>query len=91
MVPAPDYELEFRTRIIDLLLERKVPINHRSGEYKATALMVAAQNHNQALVEKLLRAGADKKIRDKEDQTAYDYAKNTKAPAEILELLRLSE
>ncbi len=86
-----EYERQDRSKIIDLLIRRGAPIDHQSGDYQATALMQAAQTHNQALVEKLLYAGAKKVLKDKEGQTAYDYAKNTKAPAEILELLRLSE
>ena len=86
-----EYERQDRSKIIDLLIRRGAPINHKSGDYQATALMQAAQTHNQDLVEKLLHAGAKKALTDKEGQTAYDYATNTRAPKEILNLLKLPE
>lgn len=82
-----EYERQDRAKIIDELIKRGAPINHQSGEVRATALMQAAQTHNQWLIEKLLKAGADKTLKDKDNETAYDYAKRTNAPDNILNLL----
>lgn len=78
----------FRNKIIDLLIQRGAPINYKSGPLQATALMQAAQTHILPVIKRLLRAGADKTIRDINERTAYDYAVRTKAPTAILDLLK---
>jgi hypothetical protein len=82
-----EYERQDRAKIIDMLIKGGAPINHQGGDLHATALMQAAQTHNEALIKKLLKAGADKELRDKDNDTALDYAKKTGAKSDILKLL----
>lgn len=84
-----DEEHQYRINIIDLLIKKGAPINHQSGEFQATALMQAAQTHNLELVKKLLDAGADIAIKDRDRLTARDWAIGTQAPDAILNLLTL--
>ena len=63
------------TEIVKSLIKNGAELNHQRTVDGITALMLAAFNGELNKVEILLKSGADKKIKDKNGQTAYDYVK----------------
>lgn len=76
-----------RIEIVKLLLEQKYcTVNDTS--VGMTALMFAARDSDEEMVQLLLDYGADKTITDEDGKTAYDYAVEYERDAAIVELLR---
>lgn len=81
-------EKQFREKIADTLIRNGAPLNHKNKQRHTTALMQAAQNHTKWLVEKLLRADAQKDLKDLHGETACDHAKkHPSPPRQLLDLL----
>lgn len=59
--------------IVESLIKNGAELNHQREVDGITALMLSAFNGDLKKVEILLKNGADKKIKDKNGQTAYDY------------------
>lgn len=59
--------------IVESLIKNGAELNHRREVDGITALMLAASNGQLKKVELLLKSGANKKIKDKNGQTAYAY------------------
>ncbi|MCR3759769.1 ankyrin repeat domain-containing protein [Clostridium felsineum] len=70
-----------------LINERKFDINKRD-DYGKTALMLAIEGGSSETAEFLIKAGANKDIKDNEGKTAYDYAKKYKNQV-VMKLLNL--
>lgn len=70
--------------VIAAILQAGADINAKcsNGELSnfegMTALMLAAERSNSAVLMALLKAGADAKLKDKQGKTAFDYAQNLK-------------
>ena len=63
------------TRSVNLLLQRGSRIDFQRVSDQATALMLAANEGNIAMVKLLLKKGADKRLRDVNGKTALNYAR----------------
>ncbi|MCX7097325.1 MAG: ankyrin repeat domain-containing protein [Methylococcales bacterium] len=68
---------------IAALLNAGIGMNHQNAASGATALIFAASSGREAVVEQLLAAGADPKLKTHDDFTALDLASTRK----ILQLL----
>ncbi len=79
--------------VVKMLLEKGAEINKTERENGATALIFAAQNSSissdlrKEIVRLLLDKGADKKIKQSDGKTAYDWAKERKH-TELFDLLK---
>lgn len=60
-----------------LLIKANADVNMNDNKWGVTALMSAAEKGNKELVHLILKAKADLSIKDKEGQTALDYATKT--------------
>jgi len=76
--------IENAKKIITLLLLSGADINYQDADGVTTLMSVAQFKRRLPLVQFMMKNGADKKIKDKLGQTAYDYA-NTKEIKKILE------
>lgn len=63
------------TRSVKLLLRRGAKIDFQRESDKATALMLAANEGNVAMVKLLIKEGASRTLRDVNGKTALNYAK----------------
>lgn len=66
---------------VKMLLDEGSEINHTDKVEGFTALMFAASEGQKDVVKILLDAGADKTIKDKDGETAHDFAVNNGHPA----------
>lgn len=62
--------------IVECLLENDAEVNHQRKVDGITALMLSVFNGKPDKVELLLSYGADKKIKDLNNEVAYDYIEN---------------
>ena len=53
----------------------------KQNDYGSTPLIYAASNGKIEVVKELLKAGANKKLKDKRGRTAYDYARKEETKA----------
>jgi ankyrin repeat protein len=77
-----------RVEAMQVLIKYKANVNGAEPATGRTALHIAALRKNAEAVQVLLRAKADKKIKDKGGKTAYDLAKGAKATSKFLKLLK---
>lgn len=63
-------------RIIEVLLEYGGDVNYPTKKEGATPLMISAQEHKANIMNFLIDSGANDEIKDKQQHTALDYAKN---------------
>ncbi len=63
--------------MVHLLLNAKAKVNYQSPQDGWTALMLAARVGDPQIVSGLLRRGANPHLKNREDQTAADIAKET--------------
>ena len=75
-------------RVIRLLLGAGALIDQRTGSSKLTPLMFASSSNQPGAVRLLLQHGAAKFLRNKEQKTALDMARDAKLPDCIFELTR---
>ncbi|QBZ98782.1 ankyrin repeat domain-containing protein [Flavobacterium sangjuense] len=61
------------TEIVEILIKNGAELNHQRDVDGITGLMLAAFNGELKTVELLLKKGADKQIKDKNGERAYDY------------------
>jgi ankyrin repeat protein len=78
--------------IIKMLIEKKANVNQKETNGATPLIYIAANNQapsekRAAVVKMLLDAGADKKAKDKQNKTAYDWAKANNN-TDILEMLK---
>lgn len=62
--------------IIEVLLEYGGDVNYPTKKEGATPLMISAQEHKANIMRFLIDSGANDEIKDKQQHTALDYAKN---------------
>ena len=62
--------------MIEVLLEYGGDVNYPTKKEGATPLMISAQEHKANIMRFLIDSGANEEIKDKQQQTALDYAKN---------------
>lgn len=62
--------------IIEVLLEYGGDVNYPTKKEGATPLMISAQEHKANIMRFLIDSGANDQIKDKQQHTALDYAKN---------------
>ena len=62
--------------IIEVLLEYGGDVNYPTKKEGATPLMISAQEHKANIMRFLIDSGANDEIKDKQQRTALDYAKN---------------
>jgi ankyrin repeat protein len=75
--------------VIALLIERGAQIDAVDNRGR-TALMIAAENGYPAVVEALIRGGADRTRRDNDGKSAFDLAANDSVRERLTERQSLS-
>ena len=76
--------------VLDMLIRAGAQLDAQNYQ-GLTALMIAAGNVEVGLVEKLLAAGANPKLRDREGRTARDQIPPSSKRAQLDEMLRAAE
>jgi len=76
---------------IDALIKAGIDINHQNSVSGATALIFAASSGRDAVVERLLAAGADPDLKTHDDFTALDLASTRKILKLLAKLVKLGD
>ena len=76
---------------IDALIKAGIDINHQNSVSGATALIFAASSGRDAVVERLLAAGADPDLKTHDDFTALDLASTRKILKLLTKLVKLGD